>query len=287
MGESDRPRVVVVQFPGSNCEQETARALEAVGCEVELFRWNRDPAELDGYDAIMVGGGFSYQDRVRAGVVAAHEPVCGRLAGLAADGVPILGICNGAQVLVETGLVPGLEPGAIEVALAPNKMMRDGRVVRRDYYCNWAHLKLRVRPDRCVFTTAFAENSVISLPIAHGEGRFLTRQEGLFEELEANGQLVWQYCDADGEVSEEFPINPNGSTLAAAGICNRAGNVLALMPHPERASWLRQVPQDLPGRDGERRRAAFGDAAALAGEGPGRRIFRSLVEALGSRAGTG
>ena len=275
-----RPAVAVVQFPGSNCELETARALEAAGCAAEVFRWNRDPAELDRFAAIVIGGGFSYQDRVRAGVVAAHEPICARLFELGVAGKPILGICNGAQVLVETGLVPGLEPGAIEVALAPNMMLRGGEVVRRDYYCIWTHLKLAVEPSRCLFSAAFDPDSVIAMPIAHGEGRFTSRQDGLFDKLREAGQIVWQYCTPEGVVEQDFPTNPNGSTLAAAGICNREGNVLALMPHPERASWLRQVPQDLPGVDGARRREAAGDAAALEAAGPGRGMFASLAQSL-------
>ncbi len=275
-----KPRVAVVQFPGSNCEQETARALSAVGCAAEVFRWNRDPAELDDFAAVVIGGGFSYQDRVRAGVVAANEPISERLVALGAAGRPILGICNGAQVLVETGLVPGLEPGAIEVALAPNRMMRDGQVVRRDYYCIWTHLRLAVAPERCLFTSAYAAEAVMAIPLAHGEGRFISRSEGLFEQLAAAGQLVWQYCTPEGEIGLEYPVNPNGSTLAAAGICNPAGNVLALMPHPERASWLRQVPQDLPGEAGQQRRAARGNLAALEAAGPGRGIFASLAAAL-------
>lgn len=280
MAEEPRPRVAVVQFPGSNCEAETARALEAAGCRAEIFRWNRAARELDGYQAIVIGGGFSYQDRVRAGAIAAHEPILERVSGLAADGRPVLGICNGAQVLVEAGLVPGLEPGAVQMALAPNRMTRDGVVVRRDYYAIWVHLRLSTAPARCVFTRAFAPEAVVALPIAHGEGRFISRDAGLLEQLARNGQIVWRYCDPDGVVHEEFPVNPNGSALAIAGLTNPAGNVLALMPHPERASWLRQVPQDLPGAHGDARRAARGDFAALEGPGPGRRIFESLAQAL-------
>ena len=280
MGSEARPAVAVVQFPGGNCEAETARALTVAGCAAEVFRWNRDARELDSFAAVVIGGGFSYQDRVRSGVIAAREPICARLGGLAADGKPVLGICNGAQVLVETGLVPGVEPGAIEVALAPNRMMREGRVVRRDYYCIWTHLKLAAPPARCAFTGAYAPGAVISVPIAHGEGRFVTREAGLFEELAGNQQIVWQYCDPAGEVAHDFPVNPNGSTMAAAALCNPAGNVLAIMPHPERANWLRQVPQDLPGADGDRRRAAWGDVAALDGAGPGRGMFVSLLQSL-------
>ncbi len=274
------PQVAVVQFPGGNCEAETARAIAAVGCRPEVFRWNRDARELDRFDAVVIGGGFSYQDRVRSGVIAAREPICARLGGLAADGKPVLGICNGAQVLVETGLVPGLEPGAIEVALAPNRMMREGRVVRRDYYCIWTQVRLAVAPERCAFTRAYQPGAVMALPIAHGEGRFVSREAGLFEQLAAAGQIVWQYCDPAGEVGRDFPVNPNGSTMAAAALCNPAGNAMAIMPHPERASWLRQVPQDLPGDDGDRRRAAWGRPAELAGAGPGRGVFESLAQSL-------
>jgi len=277
---AEGPRVAVLQFPGSNCEAETARALAAVGCLPEVFRWNRDPRELDAFQAIVVGGGFSYQDRVRAGVIAAHEPIVARLLGLAGDGLPVLGICNGAQVLVEAGMVPGVEWGAVEMALAPNRMTKDGVVVRRDYYCIWTHLKLRCAPSRCVFTQALEPEAVLALPIAHGEGRFTTRDETLLSDLAAAGQIVWQYCDPEGVVHEEFPVNPNGSSLAIAGLCSPAGNVLALMPHPERASWLRQVPQDLPGRFGAQRRAARGDLAALEGPGPARGMFGSLAQAL-------
>jgi len=277
------PRVAVIQFPGGNCELETARALASVGARAEVFRWNRDPRELDGFAAMVISGGFSYQDRVRAGVIAAHEPIGARLFALAGEGRPILGICNGAQVLVEMGLVPGLDPGAVEMALAPNKMVRGGRVVRRDYYCTWSWLRLGCAPERCAFTTACAPHAVIAMPLAHGEGRFVARDPGLFDALAANGQIVWQYCDAAGEVHDEFPITPNGSTRAIAGLCNPAGNVLALMPHPERATWLRQVPLDLPGAFGAARRAATGDWAALEGAGPSRGLFASLVQWLGAQ----
>ncbi|MBI2300433.1 MAG: phosphoribosylformylglycinamidine synthase I [Armatimonadetes bacterium] len=281
MTQNGGPLVVaVVQFPGSNCEAETAQALRAAGCRAEIFRWNREPRELDVFEAFVVGGGFSYQDRVRAGVIAAHEPIVGRLVGLAGEGRPVLGICNGAQVLVEAGMVPGLAGGAVEVALAPNRMTRDGVVVRRDYFCIWTHLRLGCAPERCVFTRAFEREAVAALPIAHGEGRFLSREPGLMEELAAGGQVVWQYCDPDGSVRDEFPTNPNGSTLAIAGMSNPEGNVLALMPHPERASWLRQVPQDLPGRYGAERRAAQGDVRRLESAGPGRKLFESLAHAL-------
>lgn len=273
-------RVAVVQFPGSNCEAETARALVAAGCEAEIFRWNRAPRELDEFAAIVIGGGFSYQDRVRAGVVAAHEPIGERIVELAAAGRPVLGICNGAQILVEMGLIPGLAPGAIEMALAPNKMVRGGQVVRRDYYCIWTWLKLGSAPARSAFTVGYEPGAVIALPLAHGEGRFIARDPAVYDQLVAKDQIVWQYCTPDGDLDDEFPVNPNGSAMAIAGLCNPAGNVLALMPHPERASWLRQVPLDLPGAFGAQRRAASGNRDALEGAGPALGLFASLAASL-------
>lgn len=272
------PRVAVVQFPGNNCEAETARALSAAGCRAEIFRWNLPADGLSAFDAVVIGGGFAYQDRVRAGVIAAREPVCATIAELAEAGRPVLGICNGAQVLVEAGLVPG--GGTLEVALAPNLMRREDQVVRRGYYCSWVHLRLSEHPERCVWTSTLEPGAVLALPMAHGEGRFVSSHSGLFAELEARHQLVFRYCRPDGEVDQDFPVNPNGSTDAVAAMCNQAGNVLAIMPHPERASWLRQVPQDLPGPYGCARRAAWGDAAALDGPGPGRALFESLVRSL-------
>ncbi|HIE50615.1 MAG TPA: phosphoribosylformylglycinamidine synthase I [Armatimonadetes bacterium] len=273
---AERKRIAVLQFPGSNCEVETARAVEAAGLQAEIFRWNRDPAELARFDGYILGGGFSYQDRVRAGVIAAKEPILEVIVAAAAEGKPVLGICNGAQILVETGLVPGVNDRAIDMALAPNRMVQGGRVVRRDYYCAWVYVKLSCLPERCLFTQTLPPKAVFPLPIAHGEGRFVTRREGLRERLWAQDQIVFRYCTPEGEVLPDFPVNPNGAVDNLAGLCNPAGNVLALMPHPERASWLRQVPADLPDHYGQRRREATGNWAALEEPGPGRALFEAL-----------
>jgi len=277
--------IAVIQFPGSNCEAETARAVEAAGMKAEIFRWNRDPQELERFAGYIIGGGFSYQDRVRAGVIAAKEPIMEAVIAAADAGKPVLGICNGAQVLVETGLVPGLRGHAIDMALAPNQMVRGGRVVRRDYYCAWVHLRLSCAPDRCVFTGTLPADAVFPMPMAHGEGRFTTTHPDLLEQLERNDQIVLRYCTPEGEIDPNFPINPNGALANMAGICNPAGNVLALMPHPERASWLRQVPLDLGDAYGARRRAARGHFPELEGPGPGRALFDSLRRFLENRRG--
>lgn len=279
MPEESRPRVALVQFPGSNCEWETKRAAEAAGIECEVFRWNLDPDELAHYDGYVVGGGFSYQDRIRSGVIATKEPIVGRMMReVVEQSKPVLGICNGAQVLVEAGLVPGLHTGDVEMALAPNRPDSPRRIT--GFCCRWVHIKLACEPGRCLMTSRLEPGQVIPIPIAHGEGRFTTRDEAVVDALRANDQIVFHYCDADGNVDDRPEINPNGAVANIAGLCNPDGNVMAMMPHPERASFLRQVPTDLGGEWSLRRREAYGDAGALEGAGPGRGIFESMREAL-------
>ncbi len=262
-------KVAIIQFPGVNCEYETAAAAMSVGLEAGIFRWNDDPALLDACTAVVLPGGFSYQDRIRAGVVASKDRIMDKVSELAAAGRPVLGICNGAQVLVESGLIPGIHWERIDLALAPN-VMSD----REGYYCRWVFL--RKEESGCMWTGSFSEAEVIPVPIAHAEGRFITNDE-LLAELKTNGQIVLRYCDHRGKITGTFPVNPNGSMENMAGVCNREGNVLALMPHPERATWLRQVPEDLPGAWGRKRRRAAGDPGAMEAEGPGQAFFSSLL----------
>ena len=279
MSDEKRPRVALVQFPGSNCEWETRRAAEAAGIDCDVFRWNIDPDELAPYAGYVVGGGFSYQDRIRSGVIATKEPIVARMMREIEDsGKPAIGICNGAQVLVEAGLVPGLQMGDVEMALAPNRP--DGTRRITGFCCRWVHIKLACEPKRCLMTARMQPGQVIPIPIAHGEGRFTTREEAVLDALRANDQIVFQYCDADGNVEDRPEINPNGAVANLAGLCNPAGNVMAMMPHPERASFLRQVPTDLGDEWSLRRREAYGDARALDEAGPGRAIFESLRDAL-------
>lgn len=268
---TNAPRAAVLQFPGVNCEYESARALEAAGATASILRWNEDPARLADFDLYLIPGGFSYQDRIRAGAVAAKEPVLDALFAQAEAGKPVLGICNGAQVLVEAGFVPGLAPGAVEIALAPNRMRG-----RSGYYSDWSHLRVAERTPSWLAPLA---GDVLPLPFAHGEGRFTTRSETLFADLAAAGQIALRYAGPAGEDAGGWPRNPNGSLLDAAALCNRAGNVLAIMPHPERAAWLGQVPAMLEGAWGVRRRAADGDWPALRGPGPGHALFAAMVDA--------
>jgi phosphoribosylformylglycinamidine synthase I len=263
-------KVAIIQFPGVNCEYETSRAVRSVGLEADLFRWNEDPHLLDSCIAVVLPGGFSYQDRIRAGVVAAKDRIMDKVSALAREGRPVLGICNGAQVLVEAGLIPGIHWERVDLALAPNRMPD-----REGYYCTWIYM--RSEGDRCIWTRMLDEGEVVPIPMAHAEGRFVTTDADVLEEMTRKGQIVLRYCTTGGDVEERFPVNPNGSLSNIAGICNAEGNVLAMMPHPERATWLRQVPEDLEGPWGGRRRRASGNWRELEREGPGKSLFSSLL----------
>ena len=271
-------RVAVLQIPGVNCEYETVRVLEAVGLEGRIVRPNEPASSLGSFDAFVLPGGFAYQDRIRAGAVGAKLPAVERIAAEAERGKPVLGICNGAQVLVETGLVPGLHPGAVEMALAPNRAPR-----RQGYLCRWVRVRAGDGPGATLWTSGLEGTRVVPLPMAHGEGRFETADPGVVERIETGGLALFRYVDAAGNPAVRYPDDPNGAMLHAAGITNARGNVLALMPHPERASWLFQVPIDQAGPWGDRRRAAVGSRGALDGAGPGRFLFVSLAKHLGAR----
>ncbi|MBT4291228.1 phosphoribosylformylglycinamidine synthase I, partial [bacterium] len=262
-------KIAVLQMPGMNCEDESARAIISASGQAEIFRWTRPAEQLADFDGFLVPGGFSYQDRVRAGAVAAKDPLISALRTQSESGKPVLGICNGCQVLVEAGLVPGKSGnGKVEVALAPNRYAG-----RRGYYTRWVVLEPDSR-SHC----QFLENLPISIPmpIAHAEGRFTHENASEFAKLAAEGFVALKYagCDEDGIGNG----NPNGSMLATAAMTNSAGNVLAMMPHPERASWLFQVPEDLNHPWAELRRESAGDFKLLSSAGPGMAIVSRLVE---------
>ena len=275
-------RVAVLQFPGVNCEVETLRAVTRAGLEAELFRWTRPARELAGFDAFVLPGGFSWQDRVRAGALAAKDPLVDALAERAQAGAPVLGICNGAQVLVEAGLVPGSGSavagrdtgGHVELALAPNRMPD-----RVGYYTRWVWC--RVEESACVFTRGLPPGTLLPLPMAHGEGRFTAVKKSRLTELVDAGQTPLRYATPGGEIAREFPDNPNGADGAVAGLCNARGNVLALMPHPERAAELGQVSRAIAGAWGSQRDRALaaGDGSAF-GDGPGMVLFHALARHL-------
>ena len=225
--------IAIIQFPGSNTERETLMACRRVGLNPVEFLWNDASESLSNFDGFIIVGGFAYEDRSRAGVIAALDPIMNQIKVEANKGKPVLGICNGAQILVESGLVPGLDSHRVGVALTDNKRVKGGHVVGVGYYNTWANLKMSVPPDRCAFTRHLNMDDFINIPLAHGEGRFILPEE-LLNKMIANDQTVYRYCDDDGNVVDEFPTNPNGSMYNLAAVCNPAGNVMAMMPHPER-----------------------------------------------------
>lgn len=254
-------KVAVIQFPGTNCEHETLVAVEGVGMDGEIFRWNRPREELCSFDGYVIPGGFSYQDRVRAGAIASKEPVMDALREEAERGKPVIGICNGFQILVESGLLPGGKE--VEMALAQNVMVAGGRIVRRGYYCDWINLRHESLPKRCSGSFLIGREALLQMPIAHAEGNLVTAKPGLAQELNEGDQVVFRYCDGQGRVSSEFPVNVNGSMESIAAVCNPEGNVVGMMPHPERAFFAWQLPYHtrVHQRDGY---------------GPGRQVFESM-----------
>ena len=232
---SSSNKIAIIQFPGSNTERETFMACHRVGLLPVGFLWNQPLEELSNFDGYIIVGGFSYEDRSRAGVIAALDPIIKQIKVEAKSGKPVLGICNGAQILVESGMVPGLENGRVGVALTDNKRIKKNHVIGVGYYNTWANLTVSVPPDRCAFTRKLKPEESINIPLAHGEGRFIVPSE-LLEKMIKNKQTVYRYCDEGGNIIDEFPTNPNGSSYNLAAVCNPAGNVMAMMPHPERTS---------------------------------------------------
>lgn len=226
-------KIAVIQFPGSNCERESILALKRNGLDPVVFLWNQDHQTLAECDGFFIVGGFSYEDRSRAGVIASLDPVIQVLKRESEQGKPVLGICNGAQVLVETGMVPGLKNYQLAMALDANRRMKAGEVVGTGFYNGWVNVKMTAKVGRSAFTSAFEPGETMKIPVAHAEGRFIV-PSALLAQLRANDQLLFKYVDAAGELDPNFPVNPNGSVENLAAVCNPGGNVMAMMPHPER-----------------------------------------------------
>lgn len=205
------PAAVIV-FPGSNCDRDVAVALAAAMGRPPAMVWHRETS-LPPCDLIVVPGGFSYGDYLRSGAMAAHSPIMRAVIGRAKAGTPVLGICNGFQILAEAGLLPGV-------------LMRNAslKFVCRDVY-------LRVERADTVFTGGYTAGQILRVPVAHHDGNYFADAETL-QRLEAGGQIAFRYCDAGGAITAE--ANPNGSLANIAGVLNEAGNVLGMMPHPER-----------------------------------------------------
>ncbi len=205
--------VAVIRFGGSNCDRDTVAALSHLGIDAELV-WHEDglPEETEG---VVLPGGFSYGDYLRAGAMAADAPIMDEIRDRAAEGLPVLGICNGAQISCEAGLAPG--------AFTTNESAR--------FQCE--HVHLRVETDDSFWTGRYDKGDVIELPIAHGEGRFEIADAELADLARAD-RILFRYCDADGNVGTTS--NPNGSKANVAGIVGERANVGVMMPHPERAT---------------------------------------------------
>lgn len=229
-------KIAIILFPGLNTEYETRREITRAGMRAEFFRWNESVEKLKKFDGYVIGGGFSYEDRGRAGVIASLDPVMQALREETAKGKPLLGICNGAQIIVEAGFIPGVDGEKLVMALARNKRMKEGKVLGTGYYNAWTHLQCSAAPGSCMFTWNMHHGERLQAPIAHGEGRFTTEIPGLMRELHEKGRIALRYCDSQGIIGDEFPVNPNGSMFSAAAICNPSGNVMAVMPHLERDS---------------------------------------------------
>jgi phosphoribosylformylglycinamidine synthase I len=204
----------VLQFPASNCDQDAVHVLRNVLGHSARFLWHKETS-LGDADAVIVPGGFSYGDYLRTGAIARFSPVMQAVQNFAASGGPVLGICNGFQILCEAGLLPG--------ALIRNRSLQ--------FRCE--HIFLKTTTADSPFTNRIPEGKLLRVPIAHGEGCYFADEETLAR-LKANNQVLWQYASAEGELTEA--ANPNGSLQNIAGICNECRNVAGLMPHPERAS---------------------------------------------------
>jgi len=224
-----KPTVAVVSFPGNNCEFESLRAIAQSGMTPLYFRWNDDRAKLADVDGYFLVGGFSYEDRGRAGMVAGRDTLMDFIGQEAEAGKVVIGNCNGAQVLVESGLIP--LDRELKMSLARNVITTKEGHEATGFLSEWVWITPTCKNERCATSDW---RGAMHLPIAHGEGRFITTDPEVIKELKKNDQVAFSYCDADGAISEGIPITPNGAQFGAAGICNPAGNVVALMPHPER-----------------------------------------------------
>ena len=228
----------VVVFPGSNCDHDAYYVCKKILGHNAEFLWHKD-ADLKGADVVILPGGFSYGDYLRCGAIARFSPVMREVVRFAGAGGTVLGICNGFQILLEAGLLPGV--------LLRNASLR--------FVCKYVNVKVENNDSR--FALACTPGEVLSIPVAHGEGNYFT-DPGTLRRLEDNRQILFRYCGPDGGVSER--ANPNGSLGNIAGITNEAGNVLGMMPHPERAS------------------------DPVLGHTDGQKIFRSIISYHVSRA---
>jgi phosphoribosylformylglycinamidine synthase len=256
-------RIAVLVFPGTNSEDETLRLLRDCGGDADLVHW-WEPGKLAQYDAYVLSGGFAYEDRIRAGAVAAHDEMMDFVIEGAQKGKLVFGICNGAQRLLEAGLVPGT--GALRKPTAA--FTHNGP--SGHFVCRHVYMKLAIAPTRCAITANLPPQALVPAWAAHGEGR-LAATESHLKEIVDGGHLAFVYAHADGAI--DAAAVPNGSALGCAGLVNRDGNILAIMPHPERDAWNFNHLERSEGDD------------VLAPSG-GAMLLRSFVEAVSSASGT-
>ncbi|MCL1971251.1 MAG: phosphoribosylformylglycinamidine synthase subunit PurQ [Candidatus Bathyarchaeota archaeon] len=237
-------KVCVLRVGGTNCDYETARAFKELGTQAEIKHINElaKHGDLLNYNILVLPGGFSFGDYVRSGVIFARSlnaKLGKQMKQFIDENRPILGICNGFQILVEYGLLPGFDgtDPYSQATLTTNNP--------QGFKCNWVYLK-NENKGNCLFTNKIPQNKILKIPIAHGEGRFLfpvEKEKQYLEKLVDNDMLVFRYCDENGTPANgAYPINPNGAYHDIAGICNKEGTIFGLMPHPERAMYWWQEP---------------------------------------------
>jgi phosphoribosylformylglycinamidine synthase len=261
-------KVCIMRVGGTNCDAETQRAFLELGVQAEVLHVNQlvKQKNLLDYQVLVFPGGFSFGDYVRSGVIFARSlsaKLGKEMRQFIDESRPILGICNGFQILVEYGLLPGFEGLSEypEASLASNS---------QGYKCRWVYLK-NENKGKCVFSNKIPVGKVLRMPIAHGEGRLLfpkEKEEEMLAKLIDNDMIVFRYCDKNGNIANgTYPTNPNGSTYDITGICNREGNIFGLMPHPERSMYWWQQPDWTR----EQQMMQYGD---------GKLIFQSIIDNL-------
>jgi phosphoribosylformylglycinamidine synthase I len=262
-------KVCVMRVGGTNCDAETQRAFQELGVQAETLHVNElvKSGNLLDYQVLVFPGGFSFGDYVRAGAILARwlsAKLRKEIKAFVEENRPILGVCNGFQVLVEYGLLPGFEGVSAypEATLAAN--------IPQGYNCRWVYLK-QENKGKCIFTSKISKGKVLRIPVAHSEGRFLfprEKEEKLLKKLYENDMIVLRYCGKNGDYAEgSFPTNPNGSFHDIAGVCNREGTIFGLMPHPERALYWWQQPD-------------WTRQTQMPQYGDGKLIFESLIDHL-------